>query len=171
MSCVSTSAAAGMYTLSELPLVPGRSYQVVRFDSSPSSAAGDPVFTYADFICIGAGARIATPKGARRIESLRPGDRVLTRDHGLQPILWRVSRNPSFNDAASTRPVRIRAGAFGAGQPARGLSLSPQHRVLMHDATAGRTGFLAARPLTGRPGVRVALLSQPAVAASCGDLG
>ncbi|NBQ51552.1 MAG: hypothetical protein EBU35_13140, partial [Marivivens sp.] len=41
-----------------------------------------------NIICFTPGARIATPRGARPIETLRPGDLVVTRDHGLQPIRW-----------------------------------------------------------------------------------
>lgn len=37
-------------------------------------------------ICFCAGAMIETPSGPRAIEYLRPGDLVVTRDHGPQPI-------------------------------------------------------------------------------------
>ncbi len=39
---------AGYYTLSEVPLVSGRTYETIAFDSTPDAGAGDPVFTYAD---------------------------------------------------------------------------------------------------------------------------
>lgn len=41
--------AAGYYTLSEQPLVEGRSYQVVEYDSNPDAAAGDIAFSYNDY--------------------------------------------------------------------------------------------------------------------------
>ena len=47
---VETGGATGMYTLSELPLVDGRTYEVLDFDTNPDVSTGDPVFTYADFV-------------------------------------------------------------------------------------------------------------------------
>ncbi|MDJ0821256.1 MAG: Hint domain-containing protein [Paracoccaceae bacterium] len=41
--------AAGLYTLSEQPLVAGRTYTVNASDSNPNAAAGDIAFTYADY--------------------------------------------------------------------------------------------------------------------------
>lgn len=46
---VEGGAAGGNYTLSELPLVPGRSYDVLAYDSNPNASAGDIAFTYGDF--------------------------------------------------------------------------------------------------------------------------
>ncbi|SEF88684.1 Ca2+-binding protein, RTX toxin-related [Thalassococcus halodurans] len=43
-------AGGGMYTLSEVPLVAGRSYTVNAYDSNPNAAAGDAAFTYADYV-------------------------------------------------------------------------------------------------------------------------
>ena len=86
-----------------------------------------------DPVCFVTGTLIATPEGARPVEDLRPGDLVLTADHGAQPVLWCASSPiPAAGDAApSRRPICIRAGAFGPGRPARDLLLSPQHRVLL----------------------------------------
>lgn len=42
--------ARGHYTLSEQPLVAGRSYRVLEFDSTPHASAGDIAFTYADYV-------------------------------------------------------------------------------------------------------------------------
>lgn len=47
---VENGAAAGLYTLSEVPLVQGRSYQVLAYDSNPNAAGGDAAFTYSDFV-------------------------------------------------------------------------------------------------------------------------
>ena len=43
---VETGAAAGVYLLSERPLVPGRSYETMAFDVIPDASTNDPVFTY-----------------------------------------------------------------------------------------------------------------------------
>ncbi|KCV83139.1 type I secretion target repeat-containing protein [Actibacterium atlanticum] len=47
---VEDGAAAGDYTLSELPLVTGREYEVLDYDSNPNAASGDIAFTYTDYV-------------------------------------------------------------------------------------------------------------------------
>ncbi|MEM7722377.1 MAG: Hint domain-containing protein [Pseudomonadota bacterium] len=83
----------------------------------------------ATLVCFVAGTRIATPTGPRRVQSLRPGDMVLTEDHGPQPIRA-VSENKvsvSLQDRFDTlRPVRIRKGAVGNDHP---LLVSRQHCI------------------------------------------
>ncbi|WP_372605394.1 calcium-binding protein, partial [Actibacterium sp.] len=44
-----SGGATGSYTLSEQPLVEGRTYQVMDYASNPEATAGDPVFTYANY--------------------------------------------------------------------------------------------------------------------------
>ncbi|PTX54103.1 Ca2+-binding RTX toxin-like protein [Litoreibacter ponti] len=39
----------GWYTLSEIPLVPGRIYETVSFDNTPDASAGEASFSYADY--------------------------------------------------------------------------------------------------------------------------
>lgn len=86
-----------------------------------------PVATL-DPICFAAGTMIATPDGPRAVESLRPGDLVLTLDDGAQPVLL-VSRQ-SFVAKGRNAPVRICRGALGN---ARDLYVSQQHRMLIGD--------------------------------------
>ncbi|MFC2970068.1 Hint domain-containing protein [Acidimangrovimonas pyrenivorans] len=93
----------------------------------------------AGVICFTPGTLIATPLGARRIESLRPGERVLTKDNGPQPVLWTGHRR--FSGARlfalpHLRPIRFRAGALGLGRPEDELLVSPQHRMLVQGAAA-----------------------------------
>ncbi len=79
-----------------------------------------------NIICFTPGTRIATPQGARTIETLRVGDMVVTRDHGLQPIRWFQSRRvPAIGRFA---PVRIRPGVVTGLDT--DLVVSPQHRML-----------------------------------------
>ena len=81
--------------------------------------------------CFTAGTMIETETGPRPVESLRPGDLVLTRDHGLQPLRWTGGRRVlATGDAA---PVHIAADTFG---PHRALAVSPLHRILVHDGLA-----------------------------------
>ena len=82
-------------------------------------------------ICFTAGTRIATPSGARLIETLQPGDLVLTRDNGPQPVRWiGQTTTPALGDMA---PIRIAKGQFGTS---RDLLVSPQHRMLYKGAMA-----------------------------------
>ena len=67
-----------------------------------------------------------TPQGQRPVESLQPGDLVLTADHGLQPLRWVGRRTVPAQGALA--PIRIRTGTFGND---RDLLVSPQHRMLM----------------------------------------
>lgn len=79
-----------------------------------------------NIICFTPGLRILTPHGERRVESLRPGDLVITRDHGPQPIRWTGRRTVPGLDRFA--PVRVAAEVLdGARAP---LLVSPQHRFL-----------------------------------------
>jgi len=77
------------------------------------------------FICFTEGARIATPRGPRPIETLAPGDKVLTRDHGAQPLRWIGASTIAGTGRAA--PIRFAANAFGNPRP---FLVSPQHRML-----------------------------------------
>ena len=115
--------------------------------------------------CFLAGTLIATPEGDRAVETLRPGDLVLTVDHGPQPLVWAgqsdvdahmLDRNPNL------RPVRIAAGALGEQLPARDLYVSSQHRVLVEDVDG--TEYLAAALhlyTAGRDGLSVVKDGKP----------
>ncbi len=81
--------------------------------------------------CFVAGTLIATPLGPRAVETLGPGDLVLTRDEGAQPVRWSGARQVAAVGALA--PVAIAAGTFG-GHGA--LRVSPQHRVMIRDAVA-----------------------------------
>ena len=79
-----------------------------------------------NIICFTPGARILTPRGERPVESLRPGDMVITRDRGAQPLRW-VGRR-TVPGTGRFAPVRVAAHVLdGARAP---LIVSPQHRVL-----------------------------------------
>ncbi|MFD1342372.1 Hint domain-containing protein [Litorisediminicola beolgyonensis] len=47
---VETGGAAGLYTLSEIPLIEGRTYTVNALDTASNASAGDATFTYADYV-------------------------------------------------------------------------------------------------------------------------
>jgi Ca2+-binding RTX toxin-like protein len=84
--------------------------------------------------CFTPGTLIATPKGERPVEELQVGDRIITRDNGIQEIAWighkpmsgaQLVQNPHL------QPVLIKRGALGRGLPECDMIVSPNHRVLV----------------------------------------
>ncbi|MGL4279983.1 MAG: Hint domain-containing protein [Albidovulum sp.] len=103
-------------------------------------------------VCFTPGTMLDTPEGPRAVEDIRPGDFLSTRDNGPQEVLWTGARQ--FSGARllampHLRPMRIRAGAFGA---VADLLVSPEHRLLL-----------------GGPGAR-ALFNEPEVLVEARDL-
>ncbi|WP_167766936.1 Hint domain-containing protein [Jannaschia formosa] len=85
-------------------------------------------------VCFTPGTVILTEDGPRPVEALHPGDRVLTRDDGAQEIRWMGLRCLSRATLAARpdlRPIRLRRGALGPGEPRPDLILSPDHRVML----------------------------------------
>ena len=84
--------------------------------------------------CFTPGSRIATPRGEVPGEALQPGDKILTRDNGIQEIRWigsRMLNHAELRRAPNLRPVLIKAGSLGNGLPERDMLVSPQHRMLV----------------------------------------
>ncbi len=112
--------------------------------------------------CFTPGCRIATDKGAVKVEALRVGDRVRVRDGGFAPVRWVGRRRLEAAELAAhpeLMPVEIAAGALGGGLPRRALVVSPQHRVLFAGSLCellfGEAEVLVpALHLLGHPGVR-----------------
>ncbi|MDA5092757.1 Hint domain-containing protein [Aliiroseovarius sp. KMU-50] len=82
--------------------------------------------------CFVAGTLIELGDGRQMpIETLVPGDMILTHDNGAQPLRWIGRRKvPAIGKFA---PIHIAANTFGRHGK---LVLSPQHRVLIRDALA-----------------------------------
>lgn len=76
--------------------------------------------------CFTAGTLIATPLGPRPVETLAEGDAVLTRDNGVQRLVWTGARE--VEGTGRHAPVRLAAGALGN---TRDLVVSPQHRMVV----------------------------------------
>lgn len=135
----------------------------VQFLDNLGNVIGSMTFSNIETIvpCFTPGTLIATDRGAVPVETLSVGDRVLTRDHGLQPIRWIGRRDLTASELLRTphlRPVLIGAGALGPGQPQRDMRVSPQHRLLMTGAypelISGETEVLApALYFLGQPGI------------------
>ncbi len=128
---VEDGPAAGQYTLSEMPLVSGRSYELQGWSTNPS--AGSPAaFTYADYVCFLTGTLIETTDGPQPIENLGRGSRVITLDHGPQTVIWVGSRRLMFDAATENqKPILLKKDALGAGCPQQDLAVSPQHRIFV----------------------------------------
>ncbi|WP_274963515.1 Hint domain-containing protein [Thioclava electrotropha] len=113
--------------------------------------------------CFTPGTLIATHSGARAVESLQVGDRILTRDSGFQVIRWIGTRALSAAELLAKpefRSIKIAPGALGANQPEREMRVSPQHRILLTgpraQLIAGEPEVLAAaRHLVGLPGIEI----------------
>ncbi|AML53712.1 type I secretion protein [Falsihalocynthiibacter arcticus] len=90
--------------------------------------------------CFTPGTVIATPRGERLVEDLVVGDKVITRDNGIQEIRWfgkKYLDERALTNNVHLRPVLIRAGAMGNGLPERDMLVSPNHRMLVaNDQTA-----------------------------------
>ena len=90
-------------------------------------------------VCFTAGTRIMTDLGPVAVEALSPGDLVLTRDNGLQPLRWIGTRRLSYADLLARpelQPIRIGLGALDGVGPDRAMLVSPQHRLLIEGPRA-----------------------------------
>jgi len=135
----------------------------VEFLAPDGSVLGTMSFSNIEKVmpCFTPGTRIRTDRGLVAVQDLTVGDRVMTRDHGLQPLRWVGSRDLSLADLVvqpALQPVRIAAGSLGGGLPQRDMLVSPQHRMLLEDLRAemlfGEGEVLvAATHLVGKPGI------------------
>jgi hypothetical protein len=101
------------------------------FTLKTDNAGGTDII--ASIACFTAGTDILTDAGERRVETLRPGDRLAATE-GLAEVAWvgetiiDLARHPRPDEAA---PIRLRAGALAPGVPRRDLLLSPDHALLV----------------------------------------
>lgn len=113
------------------PMAEGQDYTLVAIDTTPQEVA------LADLLCVSfaRGTMITLADGRQcAIETLSPGDRVLTRDHGAQPVRW--LGKATLRALGAFAPVVITAGTLGnAGD----LIVSPHHRIFLYQRqrTAG----------------------------------
>jgi hypothetical protein len=125
----------------------GDSYVGARTSSTTSTAT---------VVCFTVGTMILTPTGPRAVETLTPGDKVTTLDHGAQTVRWHHRWQVPTTDR--TAPVRIMANTLSDGVPDRDLLVSPQHRIMLRSPIAARMFgapevLVPAKKLIGCPGV------------------
>jgi len=108
-------------------------------DGASGIVTGSMTFTEIEDIipCFTPGTLIATMRGEKRVEELKVGDRIITRDNGAQEIRWIGSKQVSGAELAAKphlQPILICQGALGKGLPERDLLVSPNHRVLVNNS-------------------------------------
>ncbi|GHC16447.1 hypothetical protein GCM10007291_13660 [Gemmobacter nanjingensis] len=114
----------------------------VDFLDADGNVTGTMTFTNIENVipCFTPGTLIATPRGEVPVEELKAGDRVITRDNGIQQIRWVGQKALNWTDLSLNphlKPILIRKGSLGNGLPERDMMVSPNHRVLVaNDRTA-----------------------------------
>ncbi len=111
--------------------------------------------------CFTPGTMIATPRGEVPAELLRVGDKVITRDNGIEEVRWIGARHLEWAELSANphlQPVLIRQGSLGNGLPEQDMMVSPNHRMLVaNDRTAlyfaEHEVLVAAKHLVGSKGV------------------
>jgi Ca2+-binding RTX toxin-like protein len=159
----------GSYVIDYTPGTDDEDGVINHFDDN-GDAAGTLVFSEIETIipCFTPGTLIATAKGERCVEDLVEGDRIITRDNGIQTIRWAGSREMTgaeFKQAAHLKPIHISKGALGDNMPTRDMVVSPNQRFLINstltNVLVGESEVLvAAKFLTNLAGVRPVVPSQ-----------
>ncbi len=121
-----------LYALPLSPIAPRTDYTLIEAHEDPGTQR------LADLVCVAftTGTMITLSGGAQRpIETLAPGDRVLTRDSGPQPL--RLVAKATLRALGSFAPVVISAGTLGNEGD---LVVSPHHRIFLYRRGAQRIG-------------------------------
>ncbi|SHI49590.1 Ca2+-binding protein, RTX toxin-related [Shimia gijangensis] len=160
----------GSFVINYNPLDP--TYDPVTGESESGTvslfdAGGTPAGTIAfgqieNIICFTPGTTVLTPTGEVLVENLKIGDKVVTRDNGLQTIRWTGNKKLSGTDLLARpklRPVMIRKGSLGSNLPERDMMVSPNHRMLLVSQQAQllfeeTEVLIAAKHMTHMPGVQ-----------------
>ncbi|MBY6065175.1 Hint domain-containing protein [Leisingera aquaemixtae] len=115
---------AAIYLVPLAPLQPQMPYTLVKAEREPARRK------LAQSACVSftRGTRITLSTGAQRaIEDMRPGDRVLTRDDGVQEVRW-VGQS-TLRAVGDLAPILIRKGALNNAED---LIVSPGHRLMVY---------------------------------------
>lgn len=113
------------------PLVPGVSYGVISSTNVTAQAGNRLTYDQIQSVpCFAPGTMIATARGEKPVERLSADDRVLTLDHGYQPVLW-VGRFHAGTASVAPDEVVFPVGSLGDGLPRRPLRVTACHRLLL----------------------------------------
>lgn len=116
-----------VYLLPLSPLVDRVDYTLMGIDGAAAARR------FAQVACVSftRGTRITMASGAQvPIEEIAVGDRVLTRDHGVQEVRW--IGHSTVRAVGDMAPIVIRAGTLNN---ARDLMVSPDHRLFIYQRT------------------------------------
>jgi hypothetical protein len=108
--------------------------------------------------CFTPGTLITTQRGELPVDHLAVGDRVITRDNGIQEVRWVGKTQMFLHDFQAEPhllPVFIRQGSLGKGLPERDMMVSPNHRILVANErttlrSADREVLIAAKHLVSQ---------------------
>ena len=92
--------------------------------------------------CFTNGTKICTLKGETPVEELSVGDRVVTRDNGLQTVRRIFRRHYDYGQLSSVKhlqPILVSAGALGKELPEQDMLLSPNQRLLVSGDSVSRS--------------------------------
>lgn len=106
------------------PVEPGQGHTLIGIDTAPAPVRLADITA----VAFGQGTRITLADGRQAaVETLRPGDRLLTRDHGPQPLRSVLQR--TVRTVGPHAPVVIPSGTLGnAGD----LILGQQQRIFVY---------------------------------------
>lgn len=124
--------AAGLQSLWVTDGTVSGTHEIVPTSNVDTSGLAPSSFAVLTLACFAAGTRLATADGEIPVEAVTEGTVMQTVDGVSMPAVWIGSRTIDCTrhpDPARVWPVRICAGAFGPGRPARDLYLSPDHAV------------------------------------------
>ncbi len=113
---------------------PSHGFMLTAYSGFPG-LSGHSHLAIASVPCFAQGTRILTARGEVTVETLVPGDLVVTRgDDGVaeRPVRWIGRRRIDLSAhpaPLSVTPVRIARGALAKGVPARDLAVSPDHAI------------------------------------------
>ncbi len=102
---------------------------------SSDGAGGSLITDTAPMPCFVRGTGLLTPNGYRAVETIAPGDAVVTASGRVRAVAWVGWR--SLDLALSSpllRPICIARGAFAPCVPRRDVSVSPLHAIAMGGA-------------------------------------
>ena len=104
--------------------------------------------TNVNVACFAADTAITTPTGKTRVQDLRIGDRIVTNTSVPTTVRW-IGRQTVQTALAGAHqePVRLMAGALGAGLPHRDLTLTADHGLLLDGLVINASALVNGRSI------------------------
>ncbi|MEE4187296.1 MAG: Hint domain-containing protein [Roseobacter sp.] len=118
------SHAQQIHLLPLAPLIPGQEYRLVGIDTKFAEKK------LAQLACVSfaEGTQITLGSGRQcKVQDLRPGDAILTRDEGVQHLRW--IGHTTQRAVGAFAPIRIKAGTLNN---LNDLLVSPDHRLFVY---------------------------------------